>query len=367
MNKREMKVSVIIPVYNRQAFIRQCVGSVVEQTWRDLEIILVDDGSGDESLAICRQMEAEDDRIRVVSQDSRGVSSARNRGLSMARGEYVFFLDSDDVIHPQLLEALLGLLRRDHAAIATETRFYAGGGAFRKPTEWRQEEDCTGESMYLDCDAAIDYRNFGSPETTLYVIGGKLISRNALGQVRFNEKLTHGEDTLFLYELIAAGGDVSVLKRDWYYYRIHEGGITSVFSVPTCKSRHRVNRYIRNREIKSGRRENALRWEGVILNALMKWYEIGRRERDTELAAYAKRLGNAEVRSGLFSDMAVKKRVNFYITMYGFRLHQIISAGYRAAPFARRIWSKVWTAVPFIYQTAFICQVFLSGKKRSGE
>lgn len=107
MNKREMKVSVIIPVYNRQAFIRQCVGSVVEQTWRDLEIILVDDGSGDESLAICRQMEAEDDRIRVVSQDSRGVSSARNRGLSMARGEYVFFLDSDDTVCPLLLETFV--------------------------------------------------------------------------------------------------------------------------------------------------------------------------------------------------------------------------------------------------------------------
>lgn len=360
-------ISVIVPVYNTAPYLEACVRSVLEQTWTELELILADDGSEDGSGALCQRLSEEDGRIRVLRLEHKGVSAARNAALRAARGEYLFFLDSDDVIHPQLLEALLGLLRRDHAAIATETRFYAGGGAFRKPTEWRQEEDCTGESMYLDCDAAIDYRNFGSPETTLYVIGGKLISRNALGQVRFNEKLTHGEDTLFLYELIAAGGDVSVLKRDWYYYRIHKGGITSVFSVPTCKSRHRVNRYIRNREIKSGRRENALRWEGVILNALMKWYEIGRRERDTGLAAYAKRLGNAEVRSGLFSDMAVKKRVNFYITMYGFRLHQIISAGYRAAPFARRIWSKVWTAVPFIYQAAFICQVFLSGKKRSGE
>ncbi|MCI8836669.1 MAG: glycosyltransferase family 2 protein [Hungatella sp.] len=363
----EELISIIVPVYNSESYIGGCIESVLNQTYPYFEVILADDGSKDKSRDLCESFCRKDERVRLLNLEHRGVSAARNRAMEAARGEYLFFLDSDDVIHPQLLEALLGLLRRDHAAIATETRFYAGGGAFRKPTEWRQEEDCTGESMYLDCDAAIDYRNFGSPETTLYVIGGKLISRNALGQVRFNEKLTHGEDTLFLYELIAAGGDVSVLKRDWYYYRIHEGGITSVFSVPTCKSRHRVNRYIRNREIKSGRRENALRWEGVILNALMKWYEIGRRERDTGLAAYAKRLGNAEVRSGLFSDMAVKKRVNFYITMYGFRLHQIISAGYRAAPFARRIWSKVWTAVPFIYQAAFICQVFLSGKKRSGE
>ena len=325
----EELISIIVPVYNSESYIGGCIESVLNQTYPYFEVILADDGSKDKSRDLCESFCRKDERVRLLNLEHRGVSAARNRAMEAARGEYLFFLDSDDVIHPQLLEALLGLLRRDHAAIATETRFYAGGGAFRKPTEWRQEEDCTGESMYLDCDAAIDYRNFGSPETTLYVIGGKLISRNALGQVRFNEKLTHGEDTLFLYELIAAGGDVSVLK--------------------------------------SGRRENALRWEGVILNALMKWYEIGRRERDTGLAAYAKRLGNAEVRSGLFSDMAVKKRVNFYITMYGFRLHQIISAGYRAAPFARRIWSKVWTAVPFIYQAAFICQVFLSGKKRSGE
>lgn len=359
-------VSIIIPVYNSESYISGCIQSVLDQTYPHFEVIAADDGSEDGSRELCEDFCRRDERVRLLNLEHKGVSAARNAAMKAARGEYLFFLDSDDVIHPQLLETLMELMRQNRTAIATETRYYAGGGAFQKPGEWRHEKDCAGESMYLDSETAIDYRYFGSPETTLYVIGGKLISRKALGQVRFNEKLTHGEDTLFLYELIAAGGDVSVLKKNWYYYRIHEGGLTSIFSVRTCKSRHWVNRHIRDREIKSGRRENALRWEGVILNAVMKWYEIGRREKNRSLAAYAGRLADAEVRSRLFSRMPLKKRVNFYLTMYCFWLHRIIATGYRTAPFAHRILSGGRVIVSFLYQVIFIYQVLFAGKKRGG-
>ena len=100
------RVSVIIPMYNAESYIRQCIHSVISQTWDNLEILVIDDGSTDRSLEICEELGRIDGRIRILTQKNRGVSAARNRGMEAAVGEYVFFLDSDDAIHPLLIEAM---------------------------------------------------------------------------------------------------------------------------------------------------------------------------------------------------------------------------------------------------------------------
>lgn len=97
-------VSVIIPVYNAQDYIRKCVGSVMAQTLRDIEIICVDDGSPDNSLEILKELQAQDDRIKVISQPNGGAGAARNNGLRNATGEYLSFLDADDFFEPNMLE-----------------------------------------------------------------------------------------------------------------------------------------------------------------------------------------------------------------------------------------------------------------------
>ena len=99
------KVSVIIPVYNSEAFLRQCIQSVIRQTYQNMEVLIIDDGSTDQSREVCEQFCRKDGRIRLYRQENKGVSSARNLGLEAAAGEYVFFLDSDDAIHPSLIEA----------------------------------------------------------------------------------------------------------------------------------------------------------------------------------------------------------------------------------------------------------------------
>ena len=100
-------ISVIIPMYHAEAFIRQCVRSVQDQSEQSWELIIIDDGSTDLGPAICEELGREDDRIRLYRQENRGVSHARNRGIDLAEGKYVFFLDSDDMIHPRLLEEML--------------------------------------------------------------------------------------------------------------------------------------------------------------------------------------------------------------------------------------------------------------------
>ena len=100
----EIKVSVIIPVYNSQKHLRQCLDSIVNQTLKDIEIICVDDGSVDESLTILKEFQSKDNRIQIVTQKNAGAGSARNHGLVLAKGEYLSFLDSDDFFENDMLE-----------------------------------------------------------------------------------------------------------------------------------------------------------------------------------------------------------------------------------------------------------------------
>lgn len=108
-------VSIIIPVYNAEAYLDRCIGSVVAQTYPDIEIILVNDGSTDGSLRICEDWQKKDGRIVLISQQNRGVSAARNAGLAVARGSHVMMLDSDDYFDPDACDLMLGTMREKDA------------------------------------------------------------------------------------------------------------------------------------------------------------------------------------------------------------------------------------------------------------
>ena len=104
---REPRISVIVPVYNVEAYLEQCINSIQNQTLREIEIILVDDGSLDNCPQICDKYAESDERIHVIHQNNKGVSAARNTGLRLARGEYIAFVDSDDQVAPEYLAILL--------------------------------------------------------------------------------------------------------------------------------------------------------------------------------------------------------------------------------------------------------------------
>lgn len=112
------KITVIIPVYNVEKYLSKCVDSVIEQTYKNLEIILVDDGSPDKSPAICDAYAKKDRRIKVIHKENGGLSSARNAGLDTASGDYVGFVDSDDWIEPDMYEYMINLCLKEDACIA---------------------------------------------------------------------------------------------------------------------------------------------------------------------------------------------------------------------------------------------------------
>ena len=108
------KISVIVPVYNVEQYLDRCVNSIVQQTYQNLEIVLIDDGSPDQCPQMCDEWSKKDNRIKVVHKENGGLSSARNAGLDTASGEYIAFVDSDDYIDNQMLELMLnaaGMLR----------------------------------------------------------------------------------------------------------------------------------------------------------------------------------------------------------------------------------------------------------------
>lgn len=115
-------ISVIIPIYNAEAYISECLQSVGNQSYKDFEVICVNDGSQDNSADICQRFVDKDKRFRLINQENGGVSSARNRALKEAKGEYVCFVDSDDVIEPHFLEHLLELSQDGAFAVCSYSR-----------------------------------------------------------------------------------------------------------------------------------------------------------------------------------------------------------------------------------------------------
>lgn len=110
-------ISIVVPIYNSSKYLDKCIKSILNQTYRDFELILVDDGSTDESYAICKHYADEDNRIKTIHKENGGQGSARNLGLDIARGEYIGFVDSDDFIHPNYYEMLIRLLNDYRADI----------------------------------------------------------------------------------------------------------------------------------------------------------------------------------------------------------------------------------------------------------
>ncbi|MCI9167565.1 MAG: glycosyltransferase family 2 protein [Dorea sp.] len=151
------KVSVIIPVYQAQRYLRQCLDSVTGQTLKEIEIICVDDGSVDDSARILEEYAARDDRIRVISQENAGAGAARNRGLSEASGEYLSFLDADDFFEPDMLMRAYEKARISAAQIVVygADRYRDDTGSFQKMS-WSLRKNALPPYRPMDCRTFTD-------------------------------------------------------------------------------------------------------------------------------------------------------------------------------------------------------------------
>lgn len=182
----EKLVSIIVPVYNREAYVEQCINSLINQTYKNIEIIVVDDGSTDRSGEICETFASEDVRVKVVHQENGGVSHARNVGVSHAQGEYISFVDSDDYVTPEYVEYLLGLLETKGAELACCNFENTGDREWTASEEQDECFVCTGTQA---CEIMLS----GQPgkELLLSSLCGKLFAAETVRQYEFPEGEEH--------------------------------------------------------------------------------------------------------------------------------------------------------------------------------
>ena len=213
-----VKVSVIIPVYNTDHYLEQCLDSVVSQTLQDIEIICVDDGSTDRSPEILRRYEAEDARIRIVSRENGGLGCARNSGTEIATGEYLAFLDSDDWLDPEVLKKSYDRITKDDADICIFGRF-------------NHLEGCGGNRCYRLLPKRKVYPREqpfsigGNPESLIglsdMIVWNKLYRRSFLeeNRIRFLP-VRRAEDVFFTMVALCAAKRINILNEALIHYRV---------------------------------------------------------------------------------------------------------------------------------------------------
>lgn len=214
------KISIIIPVYNAEEYLDRCLKSVLDQGFASYEVILVDDGSTDSSALICDRYSATDSRFRTIHKPNGGVSSARNAGLALAKGEYVMFLDSDDALCPNALDLMTDQLKGEDLVIGGFVEYIS---AIPHRTEVPRFAESYSKSQIQDFFEAELRRNcvlLDSPWAKLY-------KRKSLGELTFCENLSYAEDKLFVFNFLARCNSIRSVDSPVYQYILRAGSLGS--------------------------------------------------------------------------------------------------------------------------------------------
>lgn len=216
-----MKISVIIAAYNAEKWIADAIDDLRGQTHKDLEMILVDDGSTDKTADICRQKAESDDRIRVISQKNGGPSCARNRGLSAATGEYIGFMDADDRVDPEMYRLLAQTAKRYKSDIAACNFEQEYGEIVVK-----EHHDTNFRVVHFIGRTAC-LESIESAEVKLgIVVWNKIFRRELIEGLRFPEGKRLLEDMTFVYAAADRASRVDYIDLSLYHYRYSPAGIT---------------------------------------------------------------------------------------------------------------------------------------------
>lgn len=233
-------ISIIVPVYRAEKYLADCLNSLIDQDYRNIEIILVVDGSPDNSLAICREFASRDDRILVVNQENQGVSAARNHGIELAKGKYITFIDSDDYVSLDYLTVLhRDLVEQDvDVACCDLIQLMNGKPLAHYPTRIKAHRRIGNEEELFD-SLTSEEEPFWSNATL------KLYKAEFVKQCRF-KPLRYGEDHVFFYDLCKLNPRLYLNPYKGYYYIRNEESATvssGEYGLTKCWDEVRMDRY----------------------------------------------------------------------------------------------------------------------------
>ena len=210
-----IKVGILIPAYNIEKDIFRALDSCIAQTYKSIEIIVVDDGSVDQTYEVVKQYCLKDERIKVFHQENNGVSSARNRALELTSADYVVFLDSDDWLEKNAIEKYIQKLveQKEKTVLLASGRYYVEAGSFS-----RSQPDSNVEEITLTSEEALMY--VGQKKYNLRNAGYKLYSTDIIHGLQFESEIRHGEDGLFVFEYLKVVDEFLYFPEPlWNVYR----------------------------------------------------------------------------------------------------------------------------------------------------
>ena len=218
MTKKDIFVSVIIPVYNAEKYLKHCLDSILNQTYKNIEVICINDGSTDHSLDILEFYQKRDERIKIISQNNAGPSAARNKALDIAKGDYISFVDADDFIQNNTYEILTEcVLQPENWDI-----IMFGGNIVGEYNDYITGKLDAVFKKYVDCkpDEVVFEEKVARPFLWLHFIRRDLLEKPY--KLRFDETLKLGEDQIFQFGYIPRAKNIMVIDQKLYNYRIEK-------------------------------------------------------------------------------------------------------------------------------------------------
>ena len=260
MEEYNPEISIIVPVYNSEKYLEECIKSILNQTFADFELILIDDGSDDSSGLICDKYAEKDKRIIVVHQENKGICGARNAGLDIARGKYIGFSDNDDYMHSQMYEYLYTAITGSNSDIACCYCKLVSDDSYKEEKKIRFD--------YKEVDKKFMYKNLysnGGNDYQYMTIWNKLIDRNLFNNVRF---IDEGNEDLFVNNILFnKASKIVFIESELYFWRQHMDSVSHrKFNERDLKV---IETYLKNYEYL--KKYSSIEYADLCLN---KWFKV---------------------------------------------------------------------------------------------
>ena len=308
--KNDKLISVVVPVYNVKDYIEACLSSLISQSYKNIEVIAVDDGSTDKSGEICDEFAKKDERIKVLHRKNGGLSAARNSGIDIAKGEYIAFVDSDDTVGPDFIKSMFDICETENCSMAV--------------CAYGEKDNGEGEvSFRIFKGKELLYGFYGKDHIKLTAAWNKLYKRELIGDVRYPEGRIH-EDEATTFRFIYCSERIAVTDRVLYHYTNRPG---SIMKSGFNKKRLQILDAFKDRRdfykerMKAGDKEAErffIREEYCYLSEILRLYSKVKKELPEE-KKLAGKLRRRYIREYLYSSRnkwEMKRRVFYFVSLF---------------------------------------------------
>lgn len=247
-------LTVVVPVYNSSRYLRKCINSIICQRYKSLDIILINDGSTDDSGEICEYFQHIDERVRVFHQENKGLVASRKLGAELAKGKLITFVDSDDWIEPDMYINMMAVYKDYEPDLITS------GITIESNNKKNYEMDKIPKGIYEKVDIKdkiisgmmydeLTQKRLITPSVWNKIYKVDLLKKAALG---LDESITYGEDAAVTYIYIAMAKKIMILNNSWYHYVIHSGSMSRKYNFKSFEQIYNFYNYMKNKYLELG-------------------------------------------------------------------------------------------------------------------